>query len=298
MSGFGEGWDGALARWADAQVDIRALVQIGSRVQPGARVDALSDYDYQLVTTHPERYADGAFARELGPCWVSGAHVAFGRATKVTAVFEGALEADFVILRHAEVAVACAALRWPVTRPLWPARLRLGIEEFRIVAAPGWRVVKGGAVWERRYARLSPFRSDLTAREFERLCGEFWTQLVWAAKKRARGEYLACQWGIHEHLMGPALRILQEQAHLEGRDSYPLARRAEGWLEANQLSALAGGTRPEPAALAASLSDLAGLFEGASAAVAAAKGWRVPATADVRDWLRDALARPTGTAPR
>src|SRR5271157_6607678 len=115
MSGPEDGWDGALAAWARDRGDLRALVQIGSRVQKGAVVDSWSDYDYQLITTRPGAYRDGSFCRALGPCWAVGTQIAFGNSLKVTAVYEGALEADFVVLRHLDVLIAMTALRWPGT---------------------------------------------------------------------------------------------------------------------------------------------------------------------------------------
>ena len=63
MSMLEDGWDAALSAWSHDQDDIRALVQIGSRVQKGALVDPWSDYDYQLITTRPEKYGDGSFCR-------------------------------------------------------------------------------------------------------------------------------------------------------------------------------------------------------------------------------------------
>lgn len=285
MSSPEDGWAGALSAWARARGDIRALVQIGSRVQEGAAVDPWSDYDYQLITTRPSRYRDGSFCGELGPCWARGAQVAFGNSVKVTAVYEGALEADFVVLRHLEVLVAVTALRWPGTRRWWPPALRRGVSDLRIVAAPGWRVIKGGAPWERRYSRIAPLRSPLGEAEFRALCGEFWTQLVWAAKKAARGEFRASQRAIHAHLIESSLRILQEGALLEGRRAYPLGRRAEQWLTQKQLEATAFPTSPDRASLMAALGRIADVFSGSSSAVAARNGWAPGDHAQIRAWL-------------
>lgn len=280
-----EGWDAALAAWARDQGDIRALVQIGSRVQKGAVVDPWSDYDYQLITTRPDRYSDGSFCRALGPTWAIGSQVAFGNSVKVTAVYEGALEADFVVLRHLDLLIATTALRWPGTERFWPRILRRGVADLRIVVSPGWKVVKGGAPWTSRYSRIAPLRSVLTEAEFGRLCGEFWAQLVWAAKKAARGEFRASQRGIHLHLIENSLRILQEEALLDGRRAYPLGRRAELWLTREQLEETAGGTRPERAALLGALERVALIFSASSSALAARNGWSHGDHADIRAWL-------------
>jgi hypothetical protein len=285
MSLLEDGWDAALSAWAHGQDDIRALVQIGSRVQKGAAVDSWSDYDYHLITTRPARYRDGSFCRALGPYWACGSHDAFGRSVKVTAVFDGALEADFVVLRNLEVLIAMAAVRWPGTQRFWPAALRRGVSDLRIVVAPGWRVIKGGAPWEARYSRIAPYRAAMGENEFNALCGNFWAQLVWAAKRAARGEFRACQRGIHEHLVESSLRMLQEEALLGGRQAYPLGRRAELWMTGDQLEGTDFGTRPDRADLMNALARVADAFLKSSAAVAAANAWKHSEYAEIRAWL-------------
>ena len=280
-----DGWDSRVSSWAHARGDIKALVQIGSRVQAGASADAWSDYDYQIVTSAPHLYRDGAFLGELGLRWASSAKLAFGNSVKVTGVFADALEADFVILRHGDMQIALLALGWPSWSALWPAALRRGVEDLRIVAAPGWKVIKGGATWTRRYSKITPLRSVLTLAEFNELCDEFWVQLVWAAKKAARGELIASQRAVQVPLIENSLRMFQEQAFLEGRRAFPLGRRAESWLSPGQLAALSAGTRPDKAALMAVLRQLSGEFALASAAVAKLEGWTAREPGDVRAWL-------------
>jgi hypothetical protein len=285
MSVEAQGWDGVVSAWARSRTDIQALVQIGSRVQPGSNADAWSDYDYHLVTSRPGDYRDGSFTGEIGDCWVSGVQIAFGNAVKVTAVYEGAMEADFVILGSLDVRIVMAALRWPWTKAVWPGMLRRGVESFRIVAGPGWRVIKGGAPWEKRYRRVTPLRAELTEAQFRDLCGEFWTQLVWAAKKAARGELRASQRALHVHLLENALRVLQEEALLEGRAAYPLSRRAEGWLTAEQLAGTDIHSSPDKAALLRALRRISEVFAEASRSLAARRGWSPPEPDRVRSWL-------------
>lgn len=296
MSGAPEVWASAVSSWAMAQPDITALVQIGSRVQKGGRADEWSDFDYHLVTTSPRRYRDGAFARAIAPCWVSGVQLAFGSAVKVSAVYEGALEADFVVLSDLEVRVATAAMGLPGTRWLWPGPLRRGVDSFRIVAAPGWRVIKGGAAWERRYARVTPLRSVLGEEEFRELCGEFWTQLVWAAKKAARGEYRASQRALHVHLLENCMRLLQEEALLSGRGAFPLSRRAEGWLTKAQAEGTGFTSAPDAPTLFAALESVSGAFSASAAEVARLRGWRADAPAQVGPWLGALRLSSTGKA--
>jgi len=285
MSGEAQGWDGAVSAWARSRPDIQALVQIGSRVQEGSTADAWSDYDYHLVTSRPEDYRDGRFTGEIGDCWVSGVQVAFGNAVKVTAVYEGAMEADFVVLGSLDVRIVTAAMRWPRTKVIWPGLLRRGVESFRIVAGPGWKVIKGGAPWEKRYRRVTPLRAELTEAQFKDLCGEFWTQLVWAAKKAARGELRASQRALHVHLLENAFRILQEEALLERRKAYPLSRRAESWLTAEQLSGTAIRSSPDKAELLEALRSISDVFTAASRSVASRRGWSPPEPERVRTWL-------------
>jgi aminoglycoside 6-adenylyltransferase len=285
MSSPEEGWQEKVSAWAHSRDDIKALVQIGSRVQKGAVADAWSDYDYHLITTRPAAYRSGAFARELGVCWAYGAESTFGNVVKATGVYEGGLEADFVVLRHAEVLVAMAALSWPSTEVLWPRALASGIRSLRVVAGHGWKVIKGGANWENRYARVAPCTPLMTAAEFEALCGEFWVQLVWAAKKAQRGEWIACRRAFHRGLVERCLRICQEEATLNGRRAFAEGRRAEQWLVPGQFRALGIGTGPEGPALRASLAHIADDFARASGAVAAANNWPVGNYREVRAWL-------------
>jgi hypothetical protein len=278
-------WIGKVSTWAAGRPDIKALVQIGSRVQLGAPVDALSDYDFHLVTSDPGRYRNGAFAREISPVWAVSSERAFGGVTKVAAVYENALEADFVVIGSLGLRVAFAALGRPSTRILWPGRLKKGIDDLRIVAAPGWKMIKGGAEWQARYSRLLPLKDPMTMAEFQALFREFWTQLVWAAKKAERGEGIASQRAVHRHLVENLLRMAQEEALLAGNPARPFGRRAESWLKPAIAEAIAAGTRPDRKSLESAISLIATAFDGASAAVAAQNAWPAPDASNLKTWL-------------
>jgi aminoglycoside 6-adenylyltransferase len=59
-----------LVEWAARQPDVRALVLTGSRARADGRVDDVSDYDLEVLTTEPARYATPEWMDELGPVWV------------------------------------------------------------------------------------------------------------------------------------------------------------------------------------------------------------------------------------
>ena len=278
-------WNATVAKWAHSRSDITVLVQIGSRVQPGAVVDEWSDYDYQLVTPNPTAFLSGAFARELGPCWTISAQKAFGGVIKVTAVYEDALEADFVILRTWEVALAATANRFPRSAFLWPEILRRGIEDLRCVAGRGARIIKGARRWERRYGALTPFVRPMTQPEFLALIEAFWARAVWVAKKIERGECLAAQRAMHADLFEPTLRVLEVEALLVGAAARPEARAAERWLAATRLGALDIPTAPQRAVLFVALARIAGLFGEVSEVVSRQRGWAAPLHAEVRAWI-------------
>jgi len=276
-----------IKEWADQRPDIVALIQIGSRVQPGAQPDAWSDYDFQLVTSRPADYRDTRAIEGLGPLWAAAAQPTFGGVTKVTAILPDAAEADFAVISHFEVRIAFAALRWPALERFWPPPLRAGVRDLRIVACPGWRIVKGGPTWERRYARLGSIVPwpPLDEARFRAICAAYWTGLVWVTKKTLRGELRAAQREFHRHLAEQVWLLLEHEARTQDAAVRPEARRAERWLAASRLAGTALATATDTTALKAALRQLHALFEETSSALARTHGWSPPAAPALREWF-------------
>jgi hypothetical protein len=181
--------------------------------------------------------------------------------------------------------VATAVLGWPKTQHLWPPALRCGTEDLRRVAGLGWKVIKGGASWEKRYSRIVPFRRVLTKQSFDSLCGEFWSQLVWAAKKTDRGEYLAAQRTFHEVLFERCLYLLEEEALLGGKPARPFARRAEQWMDSERLEDAKIAVSPSRESLFLALRRVAALFADLSSSLAQKNGWEAGGYVEIRTWL-------------
>lgn len=282
-----------VAAWAEARPDIAALVQIGSRVQPGGAADSWSDYDFQLITRRPAAYADPAVLTPIGDVWLASAQPVFGGATKLTVILADAVEMDFVVLPHWQLRVALGALRFPAAESLWPPPLRHGVRDLRIVACPGWRVIKGGPAWEARYRRLGtavPW-PPLDEPRFHALCAEFWAALVWVTKKIERGELRAAQREIHRVLLEKTWLLLENETRARGATARPEARRAETWLDPRRLAQTAIGTAPDAAGLRRSTAAIAELFADLARHQAGAHGWAHREPSALLDWFR-ARSRP------
>lgn len=287
----------ALARvagWAAGRDDVAALVQIGSRVQEaGAAADAWSDHDFHLITRAPGAYGGADAVAGLGEAWAVSSQSVFGGVRKLTVVLADAVEVDLAVLPLLPVRVAFAALRFPGLARLWPAPLRAGVRDLRIVAAPGWRVIRGGPAWERRYARLgaAPPWPVLTADDLAAQVAAFDAGLVWVVKKLRRGEGRAAQREFHRTLLERTWILLEHEARARGAAARPEARRAESWLPPALRDATAFPTSPDPAVLGGAVLRVITVFDETAARL----GDGATGSAPLRAWVRAQLAAIPGT---
>ena len=287
MSGSADDVLSRIVAWAAARPDIAALVQIGSRVQPGATPDAWSDYDFHLITSRPRDYRNPAVLRSIGDSWLVSAQPVFGNATKLTVILAGAAEVDFIVLPAWQMRVVFGVLRFPSTERAWPAPLRAGVRDLRIIACPGWQLVHGSAAWEHRYRRLGaavPWPA-LAHKDFHGHVAGFWAAAIWTAKKIARGESRAAQREINRVLVEKLWLLLEAEARSVGGAVRPEARHAEIWLAADRRRDTDIATRPEAATLRRALGELAQAFSAATDRVAARHGWTPPPIDAAREWV-------------
>lgn len=288
-------FEARIVAWARQLSDLEALVQIGSRVQPGAAVDEWSDWDYQLIVRNPGAYLNRDWPGRIAPCW--NAH--YGRTergvVKLSAVFAGGWEVDFVLLAAWQMKLVCAAMRHPGWQAWYPSTFRTGIANQRLVARPGYRVIIGGPTWERRFAALAVAwpAAGFTAGDYEQHVAAFWRHAVWVAKKTLRSELRAAQRWQHVEMQDHLYALLAEEARLAGRAPRPEARQAERWLDAGRLRQTALETGPDQRVLARALLAQLTLFHEVSESVAAQRGFARPDCTAVEGWLRRELAKVT-----
>jgi len=293
-------FEARIIAWARQQSELEALVQIGSRVQPGQSVDEWSDWDYQMIVRRPARYRNRNWPAQIAPCWSAHFERTERAVVKLSAVFEGGREADFVLLSAWQMKLVCCAMRHPGALGWYPPVLRRGVHNLRLVAKPGYRVILGGAPWERRYAAMEiawpvPIFASEDLREHT---AAFWRHAVWVAKKILRSELRAALRWQHVEMREHVYALLEEEARLAGRNPRPEARKAERWLDERRLTQTAITTGPDQSTLAKALLAELTLFRDVSRSVAESHGFPLPDYSAVEAWLRAELAKVAGPADR
>ncbi|HWA26755.1 MAG TPA: hypothetical protein VG734_13945 [Lacunisphaera sp.] len=279
--------------WAQHQSGLEALIQIGSRVQAGADLDEWSDWDYHLITRNPEHYWTCDWLPEIAPCWNAHLERTDRGVVKLSAVYSGGFEADFVPLSAWQMKLVYWAMARPGLRSAFPSRLLRGIYNTQIIVRPGYRVVIGGSTWEERLTALNAAwpKNEFTNIDYQYNVTGFWRHAIWVQKKIMRGETRAALRWYQVELTKHRWALLEEEARIAGRPVRPEARKAEKWLDARRLEQTAIETSTDQQMLARGLLAEMALFEEVTRSVAASRGWSIPDTAAVAAWLRQELNR-------
>lgn len=279
--------------WARSRPDVAALIQIGSRVQSSGAADAWSDWDYHLIVRDARNYRNTKWLAEIAPCWSAHADHTERGVVKVSAIFSGGWEADFVPLAAWQMKVVYWAMLRPGLSRFFPKSLRKGIANTQLVVTPGYRVIIGGAAWETRLSALNVVwpRHGMTVQDFADETDGFWRHAVWVYKKIMRGETRAALRWMHRELSERRWILIEEEAKIAGRAARPEARMAEYWLDERRLVQTAIVTSTERHTLAQALLAEMSLYEEVSRNVANARGFKLADHSGVAAWMRSELGR-------
>ncbi len=90
-------FESAFTRWAASQADLRAACVVGSQARRDHPADEWSDLDLILLVTDVEkRFQDTGWLSEIAPLWLSRPGRTVAGEPEQLALFEGALQVDFV----------------------------------------------------------------------------------------------------------------------------------------------------------------------------------------------------------
>jgi hypothetical protein len=286
-------FEARIVDWANRQPDVAALIQIGSRVQSSGEADAWSDWDYHLIVESTARFMNRAWPGQIACCWCSHFERTERGVVKLSAVFEGGLEADFVLLTTWQMKLVYWAMARPSLSRFYPASLRWGISNTRLIVGPGHQIIIGGRTWERWLGALAVTwpKQEFSFEDFLHHIAAFWRHAVWVQKKCVRGESrTALRWqqiALTDHVYA----LLEEEARLAGRPTRPEARKAEKWLDPRRLTQTAMETGTDQRVLARALLAEITLFEEVCQSVAGSRGWATPDYSAVAAWLRKELTK-------
>ncbi len=221
-----------------ARPDVEAVTMFGSRARTEGRdADAGSDIDLQVVSREPSVLADSGWAESVLPAQAIVAwnvRAAFGGVQKLSVVLRDG-EADIVVVPAKRMRLARWAVRFGIHQR--NAKLRRQLGDIKLVMAGGFRVLKGGAAWQRFYDRVvaevpEPGLSDAEVRN---LVAGATVDLISIRRKLARGELRAAQRWLHTGLAETNFRLLHEWRRRRCERTYHDGRRAELYLPEDEL---------------------------------------------------------------
>jgi hypothetical protein len=287
-------FESCLVEWARRQNGLVAVVLGGSRALGGHKVDDFADWDIQLITNSPSAYQHTSWLQEIAPCWCSHADRTPRGVIKVSAVFQGGFEVDFVPLASWQMKLVYSGMRHPNWANWMPARLRRGIYETRgFMLGSGYRLLVGDLAWNERFEALKIKWPDmaLSPEEFQRHVAAFWTKAVWVYKKIARAELRSAVHWFHMLIVQHVYVLLAEEARLAGRIPRPEARKAELWLDARRLAQTTVETKTDQKQLAGALITELELFSEITQSVGTQRDFMVPDYSAVQMWIRSELSK-------
>jgi hypothetical protein len=267
-----------LIDWATVAPEVALLVLIGSRVRPPGTVaaaDEFSDWDFQIATTEPAKFAAGDWLRPLGitPLAYVLRPGRLGSSLKASAVTAQG-ELDLVVLPADQLRVV--ANRLGTGAGADDSMVTQALRDLAAVLGGGYRILKGenefGPLYRQVARASSPLRLDDA--EVVRLAEAFVCDYVSTRRKLQRGEWRAALRWLHHQLVETNFRLLHELRLRQGLDSFPDGRRLEG-LGDPALEGWEVGTGPGVQGLGEAVEKAAGVHRLLVAALLG-ETWRWP----------------------
>ena len=258
-----------LLKLAEADSDIKAIIEIGSQTREQTPADQFSDLDLILATSEPERYLCGdALISRLGSPLISFVEPTLAGAKERRILFEGSLDVDIVVVTPGQMSRA------------------IGAGELGGILARGSRVLfdRMGAAESLKFAPAPIPGGPMSLQEYTNTVNDFWFHIVWAAKKLRRGELytaVACVNGYISSLLLAMIELCEKCRHSMYYDVWHNGRLLELWAGEDVREGLRGCFTPyDSLETAEALRALANLYSRLARASAEALQYPYPEKAE------------------
>jgi aminoglycoside 6-adenylyltransferase len=225
-----------IARWAEAEPDLRAVAVVGSRARTANHpADEWSDLDLLMVAETPERYTgEEQWVAALGDPWLTFVEpTAVGAFWERRVLYAGGLDVDFALLP------ATVARRMSTLQQLPDFAIDLFRRGIRIL------LDRDGLLASMQTLALSQPSAKPVAppsqHDYLEVVNDFWYHTVWVAKHLRRGELWWAKSGSDGRLKALLQRMLEwhAQAHFgPGHDTWFRGRFLEEWIDPRARQAL------------------------------------------------------------
>jgi aminoglycoside 6-adenylyltransferase len=227
--------------WANAQDNIRAVVQVGSRVRQDHPGDEWADIDLMLYLTTPETYNDSTdWLTAVAPVWMAIPSYTAGNDPELLVMFEGGYNVDFVFC-------PVGALDWLRDHASEDMAYRHG---GRVLLDRDGRAASVIPTTPSVHHPQSPSERDLDV-----LCQSFWYTCVYIARQIRRGDCWVAQMASAQQKQ-MLLKMLEWHTGVKSqwqRDTWHNGRFIQEWADPRALEELPyifGGFKRDSAAKA------------------------------------------------
>jgi aminoglycoside 6-adenylyltransferase len=218
--------EAAIADWAHARDDVRAVLVVGSRARTEAPADRWSDLDVVLFLDDPRVLAeDASWVEEFGtPVLTFLEATGFGERVERRVLYETGEDVDFPMLQ---------ASQW---------RELAATPEARVLLARGQRLLHDELGLEDELADVvappPPALPDDAA--LRQLASDFWYHALWTARKLRRGEVFTAIDCLDGYMKARLVTLLEWHARAvdPSVDTWHGGRFLERWADPGALAAL------------------------------------------------------------
>lgn len=206
-----------LLEYANRNVDIKAIITIGSTTRTDVIADEFSDLDLIIATDDPKEWFTGEYAERLGGVSISFIEPTIGGGKERRIIYEEDKDVDIIIF----------------TSDQFVNSLKTGVAQ--CIMNRGYDVLydSGGfAELIKRCINNEHSNPQISEEEYLNLVNDFYFHNIWACKKLRRGEIWASKMCVDAYLKNCLLKMMELYSFYQwGADVWHDGRFLDQWAD-------------------------------------------------------------------